>query len=229
MKYVILISVFLFQVCLFAQTSGTVHYSVVLNKNSPYAITYYTKKHFYEGLSNSKFVTFELLFNKDSALFTMKPTENISVSGSNALKAMTSCLGKVYQDTKAIYELQEELFQEKYLVKYEVNKLWKLTKESKIILGYTCYKATSFDVEEGKATNKKVTAWYCPNIPVPFGPNNYTGLPGLVLELENVNCTFTATTIDLKAKVTAIKKPAGIKEINEKQFIEMLDEKMIGE
>src|SRR5690606_36127135 len=56
---------------------------------------------------------------------------------------------------------------------------WKLEKETKNILDISVRKATALlnDFTE-------ITAWYSPNLPAKHGPEIYSGLPGLILELE---------------------------------------------
>lgn len=114
----------------------------------------------------------------------------------------TRRVGKVIVDRKMFYE-------------------WTLTNESKIIDGYKCYKATSpyFNNETGKKvenTNLVITAWYCPQIPVGFGPLGYGELPGLILELEKKAATFTATKINLnpekEPEINRLTSPKAISE-----------------
>ena len=52
---------------------------------------------------------------------------------------------------------------------------WKLNNDTMRIAGYVCYKAE----ENG------LVAWYTNEIKIPFGPYIYTGLPGLILMLED--------------------------------------------
>jgi len=53
---------------------------------------------------------------------------------------------------------------------------------------YTCYKATCIMVNNViNKKSKNITAWYCPQIPVSFGPVGFSGLPGLILELNYNN------------------------------------------
>ena len=74
------------------------------------------------------------------------------------------------------------------------NRGWKLQAERKKIGDYVCMKATA-NVE-----GDTVTAWFTPEIPVPAGPAEYYGLPGLVLAVERLDETiFMATSVDLTA------------------------------
>ena len=74
------------------------------------------------------------------------------------------------------------------------NRAWKLQAERKKIGEYICMKATA--VLDGD----EITAWFTPEIPVPAGPADYYGLPGLVLAVERLDETiFLATSVDLTA------------------------------
>ncbi len=54
---------------------------------------------------------------------------------------------------------------------------WKLfPNQKKKIAGFTCYKA------EGDFRGRHYVAWYCPDLPYPYGPWKLHGLPGLILE-----------------------------------------------
>lgn len=85
--------------------------------------------------------------------------------------------------------------------------VWKITQESKIIGGYLCYKA---EYQNPLYKYKKPIAWFAPKIPASYGPKIFTGLPGLILELEDNTVTFTAIKIELNPKEKiVIKKPEG--------------------
>lgn len=55
-----------------------------------------------------------------------------------------------------------------------------LLKDSISIMGYTCYKA----VQISEVQNRKATYWYATTLPYPYGPDGYTGLPGLTLAVD---------------------------------------------
>lgn len=69
---------------------------------------------------------------------------------------------------------------------------WKLGKERKSILGYTCRKATC------TYNNLHITAWYANQIKISDGPLKFWGLPGLILEVEvDAYYETTATCIEV--------------------------------
>jgi len=90
-----------------------------------------------------------------------------------------------------------------YVIQYDLgNFVWKYTNETKVISGYTCYKAETewkFNAR-GKDHTYKVIAWYCPEIPLPYCPNKYPSLPGLVLELWETKRTWIVNKIELDTK-----------------------------
>ena len=77
---------------------------------------------------------------------------------------------------------------------------WEITNKKKTIGAYTCYQAIAreeFMSRKGDYYHTKVIVWFAPEIPLNFGPKNYVGLPGLVLEVERDSFTITATKINL--------------------------------
>ena len=77
---------------------------------------------------------------------------------------------------------------------------WSITSKTKNIGGYTCYQATATEElfsRKGGYYNREVIAWFAPEFPVNFGPQIYSGLPGLVLQVERDKFTITATNIEL--------------------------------
>ena len=105
--------------------------------------------------------------------------------------------------------LQTEIFQGKYVVNYSEKRTWQLENETKLIDGYLCYKATSELVNKNTVGVFKypIVAWYCPSIPLNFGPKGYSGLPGLILELQERNTLFGVKKINVAEKNVIIKKP----------------------
>lgn len=124
-------------------------------------------------------------------------------------------------------------------------KNWKLTDETKKILGYTCRKATttilqsggrmmiaSFSTNNSSDTTKKssgseikakeveVVAWFCEQIIVPSGPEDYSNLPGAILEIDidNGGTTFTAIEIKKKLEKGEFVIPNKGKKVSQKEF-----------
>lgn len=79
---------------------------------------------------------------------------------------------------------------------------WSITKETKLIDNYTCFKATRTDSIDNSVVGFKanVTAWFCPTLPSFYGPANYFGLPGTILEVNNGIMSLQAIKIKLEDK-----------------------------
>ena len=72
-----------------------------------------------------------------------------------------------------------------------------------------------------------ITAWYTPEIPVNQGPENYWGLPGLILEVNDGKTVILCSKIVLNPKEkTEIKAPVKGKVISQKEYDETVVKKM---
>ena len=100
-------------------------------------------------------------------------------------------------------------------------KEWDISTESKKIGGYLCYKAVYIKKYIGRDGNMKtlpVTAWFAPSLPYNYGPKQYYGLPGLILELHELFGVFLATDIKIGGdKNIMIEFPKG-KTITEEEY-----------
>ncbi len=197
---------------------------------------------------------FILTFNKKEALYEQQQTlEKPKPSTSTVSVTLTfSGQGKKYiniQDKVKISE--DDIVGKEFLI---VDKLesfeWRLIDESKKIGGYTCNKAeviipvsdkekedyseylrkqetkiSLFPMKEPE--EKKITAWYTPEIPVSFGPATYWGLPGLILELSDEKTVILCSKVVLSNKVTdKIRIPNVGKEVSQEEFDQIHKDKM---
>ncbi|MGJ8761309.1 MAG: GLPGLI family protein [Polaribacter sp.] len=94
-------------------------------------------------------------------------------------------------------EMQECKVLEKCYLIQQPSLEWQLTQETKLIGSYLCYKAINISSKNKK---KKPIAWYTTTISASFGPKQYFGLPGLILELEEAAVIFKAKEITLNPK-----------------------------
>lgn len=97
---------------------------------------------------------------------------------------------------------------------------WNILTESKMIDSYLCYKAVynkKIINLKGKEKNIPVIAWFVPSLPYSYGPKEFYGLPGLILELEEGKTTFYATEISLLELKKEIEFPQG-KTITDEEY-----------
>jgi len=173
----------------------------------------------------------ESLYKKEEKLNKPKPTQggfNIEIiDGHNIL----------YKNTKEnTYTQSQEEYGKKFLIQDVLKPLkWKITKEAKMIGKCLCVKAVStkliddYDDEHNKKDKQKeikITAWYTPEIPVGHGPELYSNLPGLILELHEDKMHYVCNKIVLNPKEKIeISAPKKGKKINQNSFDELMDKK----
>ncbi|NND88570.1 MAG: GLPGLI family protein [Flavobacteriaceae bacterium] len=115
---------------------------------------------------------------------------------------------------------------------------WELSKETKNIGQYTCFKATFsrpvtnqiFDSESDSLVevieDRLVTAWYTIDIPLAHGPSEYWGLPGLILEISDGKSTILCSKVVLNPeKGIAIEAPKKGKRVSQIEFDQIQEEK----
>ncbi len=101
---------------------------------------------------------------------------------------------------------------------------WKFIDETKKIVGYDCKKAT-FHNEDNK---QDIVAWYTEALVCSSGPQNYWGLPGLILgvDINDGLQVITAQKVTLSDVSKELKVPTGGKKVTAKEFKKIRDEYM---
>ncbi len=131
--------------------------------------------------------------------------------------------GDFYQNrkTKKIlnvrYQDQEKLILEDSLSTNH----WQITGETKKIGQYQCIKA----IWKCDKCKHPVEAWFTPEIPVPFGPAGYGGLPGLILELKKYRTVLRVKKIKWLKNKPEIIVPQGSKTVSRAEYQAMLRKK----
>jgi GLPGLI family protein len=98
---------------------------------------------------------------------------------------------------------------------------WKITKETKVIGNYKCYKATKKVLLNGRKLIE-VVAWFTPEIPFSYGLKGYGGLPGLIIALNERGFYFYVNKIKFLKKPPHIKKPEKGKLVTQQEYINLL-------
>ncbi len=187
----------------------------------------------------------ECLYEEEQKLDEPKPSSGTSFS------ITFSGGGKKYLNTRDKNSIvEDEIFGKEFLiVEPLVQPEWKLIDETKKIGDYNCFKAelvipvsekqkkeyeeflkkeekkpALFKME--KPEDKVITAWYTPEIPVNFGPDNYWGLPGLILEVSEEKLIILCSKVVLSNKEkTKIKAPNTGEKVSQKKFDEIQKKK----
>ncbi len=192
---------------------------------------------------------FELHFSKTESVY--KEEEKIEQPGQGRGMRMFGGFnsGILYKNIKEKrFVNKKESFSKEFLIKDSLPIYdWKFLDETKMIGENLCFKATTTKevsntrmrrprgrVEKDTVKNDslpktkiiEVTAWYTPDIPINNGPNNFWGLPGLILELSEGNTQLLCTKIVLNPKDNSkIKEPTKGKEVTQKEFDELMEKK----
>ena len=88
-------------------------------------------------------------------------------------------------------------------------------------------KKTNFFAEIEMPKEVTVTAWYCPEIPVNQGPDEYWGLPGLIMEVNDGKTVIMCSKLVLNVKdKIEIKAPTGGDKVTQKEYDDIMIKKM---
>lgn len=86
---------------------------------------------------------------------------------------------------------------------------------------------TNFTDDWEMPKENTITAWYCPEIPINQGPENYWGLPGLILEVNDGKTVMLCTKIVMNSKEKVSIKAVGKgKQVTQKEYDEIVKKKM---
>jgi GLPGLI family protein len=158
-------------------------------------------------------------------------------------------------ETEQIVE-SRELGPKKYLIEDTLRTLkWKLEQDTMTINGKLCYKATttvqsnmgggrrmmmSSNGSEVKRDTVRsqtpptpqqnpVVAWYCPEVETQAGPENFFGLPGLIMkvDVDNGFMVMTALSIEPMNK-QVVKAPTSGKKITREEYRKMMEQQFQG-
>ena len=221
MKYFFFCIVTLFTTIVFSQKSGTITYNFKILEDEKFIKNEVIGKFFLQAIEGAKHLKFELTFNDSISEF--KLIKNLALDGENLEIAIIDSRARkeIYIFKNKIYHNNSNgLFKEnEFLIIDPLNQNWVYTNESKVIDGYTCYKATNeYIVDNGKIFKHPVIAWFCPQIPISIGPRGYGGLPGLILELQEWNSVFGVEKIEFSNNVKEIILPQEGKIISEQEY-----------
>ena len=145
----------------------------------------------YEGRMNmidtvnaSIIMDYSLSFNDvEATFFYTDATSRLNIDGSfTPLTGNKNKIAQVYQNfnSKTIIATNASIGTS-YLVKDAMDLIpWKLSKDTKKIQNIECFSA------QAEYRGRVWTAWYAPSIPISSGPWKLYGLPGMILEAEDI-------------------------------------------
>ena len=165
---------------------------------------------------------FDMYFGKDKTIYKPgRETENASRWLSTPAPENV-----VYTDFKTdSVTAQKVIFEDKFLVRDSMRVLkWRITDEIRTIANYKCRKAVSKICD-----SVYVVAFYTDDIMVNGGPEMFSGLPGMILEvaIPRLYTTWIATKIELvQPKEEDYKFSQKGKKVNSKELYESMSKSM---
>jgi GLPGLI family protein len=200
-----------------------------------------------EALKEASEKSYLLTFNKSECIYEQEQQLEKPKAASGEMQisvSISSSEGRKYINAKnKTSSIEDAILGKEFIIVENIEKPdWKLVDETKKIGDYTCFKAkltipvsdkqkkeyeeflkkeeiksSLFKMEEPK--EKIITAWYTPEIPASFGPNNYWGLPGLILEINEPETIILCSKVVLNTKEkTTIKVPNNGIKVSQKEF-----------
>lgn len=201
---------------------------------------------------------FELIFNESASLFRSviddeapDPFANAGGGGGGMRMNFRMPATTTYTDIANQMQYEERaLFEKEFLIIDSLKQFkWKLSEETKTIAKQLCKKATTMiasqqmriRINRGGAENNndssnvaakpketELVVWYAENIPVSVGPDNYTGLPGVIMEmdLDNGMNVTTATEVSTKYPKKELVQPSKGEKMTRVQFQENMQKIM---
>lgn len=238
MKYFLIYFFLFWSLFSFGQNlSGKITYKKIINR--PTEVKEKKTAEFFNKTSNAaEGLEYYLLFHYKESIFSLKEYMNKNDGRyQSRAESLGGGSGKYYKNlTSNIILHQTEFFGTTFLIQIPVSKYdWKITGETKNIGNYLTRKAiasyTSYAPSEHLKDKKiKTEVWFTPEIPLPFGPIDYSGLPGLILEAKTGLVTYRATKVDIHTNGSTneeeIIKPTKGKLIAEKELSKKLKEMM---
>ncbi|MFT3932518.1 MAG: GLPGLI family protein [Chitinophagaceae bacterium] len=170
----------------------------------------------------------QLVFSGDESIFSSLPEEDdirdhAGEDGNRINIRMGGGNNETYKNYAAekIVELRE-LGPKKYIIEDTLRKLaWKLSDDTMTVKGYACKKATAKNRQ-----GDDIIAWYTEAIPVSSGPEQFGGLPGLILQMNigDSFIQFSALSVNVSDSKQIVKIPSGAKKVSRQEFQKMMDE-----
>jgi GLPGLI family protein len=208
----------------FAQVEGTIHYEMKVNMHKTLPPDRAEMKDMIPefNIHHSK-----LAFNDNESLYTNvedEEDEEFGQEGGPRIRMRRPMNEYYYNRGTGKRITVQEFFGKHFLIEDSIKVLpWKLTNETKAVLGHNCKKATWYNEER----KQNVVAWYAESLSPFIGPEIFNSLPGAVLQVDinDGERIITAEKIDsAKLEKGALKAPSKGQRTTEAEFRKMVEE-----
>lgn len=191
---------------LFAQNNKTV--TCVYKVYTPFDLKKAEVSNLSESIAKTKPLSYVLTICNNTSKFYL--VDNMEIDGLDMLslkfRKILSFGGK-YVETNLnddeIFESRESMGANFAVATKISDYKWNITNETKMIDNYSCLKATCLIKNRGQGGavfDKEVVAYFCPELNYQFGPREFCGLPGLILEVVVDNTVIGLESIKFDDK-----------------------------
>lgn len=171
-----------------------------------------------------------LFFKPNASFYTNVEEEDLDINttsgGANVQMKFNRPQQDIYRNfDDAQYIMLTDFAGKKFRIEDSLKTMaWKFVEETKKIAGYDCKKATYRNEE----TKQDIVAWFTDALVCSSGPQNYWGLPGMILgvDINNGLQQITAQKVTLLDVSKDLKLPTGGKKVTAKEFKKIRDDYM---
>ncbi len=160
---------------------------------------------------------YELISSKGVSLYQEKQQEQ----GNNGNVKVLREGNIVYKNHKTKQIVKQRNFMSRtFLIENKLTKpAWQLTNETIKIGDYSCKKALL------KIGDNSITAWFTEEIPINEGPQEYFGLPGLIMKVKLESTVIEAIKITPLKQKTVLNPPMKGKKVTQAEYNKIVKEK----
>lgn len=167
---------------------------------------------------------FDLSFTSKHSIY--KPGRESEQSSNLWFARSPAAENVVYTDFgSGMVTAEKQIYEERFLVKDSMRKIkWKIQDEVRTIADYKCRRAVGIMYD-----SVYVIAFYTEDIPATGGPEMFSGLPGMILEVAvpRLHTTWIATKVDFnKPEDKDFAVPKKGKEVTQKEMQATLDKSL---
>ena len=173
----------------------------------------------YKNAKNKQYVVDKEFFGKEFLIKDSLPKYEWKLEGESKQIGNYTCF-----KATAVVKVSESDFRN---FRFRNNNAKEGVKKAEAVKDTAKAKKTNFTDDWEMPKENVITAWYCPEIPVNQGPENYWGLPGLILEVNDGKTVILCSKLVLNSKEKVEIKPASKgKEVTQKEYDEIVKKKM---
>lgn len=231
MKIILCTIVFFYTVLVFSQNNYIIHYKIEPTHGSieeSEEVKNSRLKYLYQDLDEALLsLKGKLIINGSASSFVIESEYSKNPRALRLAKSYAGNAEYYYGIDDSLNVIKKSFLNEDFFIINNFVLDWTITDEFKMVDNYKCFKAIAMKslIIKGKEQKHQITAWFCPEVPISFGPKEFRGLPGLIFELFDDKIKFNLDKIELKFEKIILNKKVNKDFITQKEFDKIVAEK----